>query len=116
MIHGWFDEQGRPYVFAAVATAEGGLYPVGQANWWIPEPMLRHCIPGTAADCRMAFLSNVGETTGIGGVSEYFREAALVTFKDIEDSCSQVYAVAHRHRLVRLCTMAASLRSLGRTF
>ena len=26
-------------------------------------------------------------------MSEYFREPALVTFKDIEDSCFQVYAV-----------------------
>ena len=92
MIHGWFDEQGRPYVFAAVALPRLGY------TQWVrllvdtgADATSLH--PRDCSGLPYSLLGNVGETTGIGGVSEYFREPALVTFRDIEDSCFQVYAV-----------------------
>ena len=36
-------------------------------------------------------LGVTSEITGIGGTSEYFRELALLTFRDVEESNFQVY-------------------------
>ena len=36
-------------------------------------------------------LGVTSETTGIGGTVEYYREPALLTFRDIEESSFQVY-------------------------
>ena len=38
-------------------------------------------------------LGLTSETTGIGGISEYYKEPALVTFRDIEESSLQVYSL-----------------------
>ena len=38
-------------------------------------------------------LGIISETTGIGGISEYYKEPALVTFRDIEESSLQVYSL-----------------------
>jgi hypothetical protein len=67
VIHGWFGVQGRPYVFAAVT------------------------LPRLGFTRRVRLLVDTSETTGIGGISEYYREPALVTFRDHEESNLQVY-------------------------
>ena len=90
MIHGWFGAQGRPYVFAAVTLPRLGftrrvrlLVDTG-ADVTSLHPM--DC-QGIAYD----LLVDTSETTGIGGISEYYREPALVTFRDHEESNLQVY-------------------------
>ena len=90
MIHGWFGDQGRPYVFAAVTLPRLGythrvrlLVDTG-ADVTSLHPM----------DCEgLAYemLGVTSETTGIGGTVEYYREPALLTFRDIEESSFQVY-------------------------
>ena len=90
MIHGWFSDQGRPYVFAAVTLPRLGytrrvrlLVDTG-ADVTSLHP----------ADCEgvpYELLSDSSETTGVGGTIEYYREPALVTFRDIEVSSLRVY-------------------------
>ena len=90
MIHGWFDAQGRPYVFAAVTLPRLGftrrvrlLVDTG-ADVTSLQLMDRQ-------DIAYDLLGDISETAGIGGISEYYREPAFVTFRDHDESNLQVY-------------------------
>lgn len=90
MIHGWFGDQGRPHVFAAVTLPRLG-YSRRVRLLVDTGADVTSLHPADCDDMPYELLGDSSETTGVGGTTEYFREPALVTFRDLEDSSLQVY-------------------------
>lgn len=92
MIHGWFDDRGRPYVYAAVTLPR--LAYTRRVRLLVDTGAdVTSLHPTDCQSIAYDLLGLTSETTGIGGISEYYKEPALVTFRDIEESSLQVYSL-----------------------